>query len=64
MRQHGGKQEVAPGSQIKFSIIYENATDRNFQITSKFSIEHENLQIEKLLKFSNSTTFSIKTFQI
>jgi hypothetical protein len=53
---------VAPGSQTGILIIYENATKMKSQITFKISEEVENLQIQKLLKISRSTTFSITTF--
>jgi hypothetical protein len=41
----GGRRQAGGGALLsnRFSSIYENATDRNFQITFKFSIEVENL---------------------
>jgi hypothetical protein len=42
-----------------FSNIYENATDKDFQITFKSSKEVENLQKQKLFNFSSSTLFRL-----
>jgi hypothetical protein len=61
-RRTPAKREVAPCSQTDFQVFTKNATDRNSQITFNFFIELEILQIQKLLKFSDPTTFSIKPF--